>query len=346
MSCAWRRTRKRPTPMRSSPDPAESLFRIGASADLRSPHSIHRLAFMRAIDLAWGDHVREIGRPLHLVLRDDAASVEGGRSAAAELIAKGVHCVVGHFASGAALSALALYQTHAIPVLLPAATADALTKTHDVAFRLCGTDSDLATAMAADIRDHPRLHALAIFNDRSTHGNAMTASLIDACARHDMKVLDDLAGADAIVFSGSFSNSVEFVHQIRHAGWSGPIFLTDDAVHSALPARLGSAARQVFAYGFAPACSRASAAALCRRYRELWGTDPETYFLETYAAMEIALAAAIRRQDTTLAHIANTTWDTVLGPLCFENGESRCRQYAVWAVEGDAISPIRSLTTH
>jgi ABC-type branched-subunit amino acid transport system substrate-binding protein len=323
-------------------------MRLGVSANLDPGGSVHRAAFERAVRWAAGDEGVD---PDGFLWISDHASPEGGAEAARRLCAEGAGCVVGHFASGAARAALPVYAAARMPLLLPAATADDLVTPDGLAFRVCPPDRILASSLVRDLRADG-ISSLAPLSDGSAHGQAMIARVSEAAALCGMRVVGQ-AEADALLFSGLFKASAAFVRERRAAGDRRLLVLTDDAVHPDLPAACGAGAggeadgpevAPLAVYGFAPSEWNPLAAGLVERHRREVGGPPGTYFLETYAAVRIALGALAGARDRAevAGRLTGGTWPTVLGELATARREAGGEgRHARWEAAGAALVPVR-----
>lgn len=68
-----------------------------------------------------------LGRPLELVIKDDRADPDQGRKVSQELLAEKVVATIGFCNSGVALKAIDLFQDAKSPLIVPCATATAIT---------------------------------------------------------------------------------------------------------------------------------------------------------------------------------------------------------------------------
>lgn len=319
-------------------------FCLGFSADLSDRGSVHAATFMRAIDLALNDGRANVRPGPRIVYHSDEASASGGARAARALIRERVNCVVGHYASAAAERAAAFYELAGVPLFLPAATADHLTASFQNTFRLCGPDRLFASMMADDMSCHFNYRRIGLLHDNTRHGTCLSEVLRASLVRLGLSVSGDWHDVDAVVFVGSFSASVNFVN--CYAGdLAASIILTDDAAHDQLAREIKSRHEGVYVYGFAPPTWHAEAVHAVDAYVSRFKRLPGTYFLETYAAIEIAVkvASRVKTSSEALTLIPTRTWPTVLGDIGFSGGESGKGAYALWTMAKDALVPIRRL---
>jgi branched-chain amino acid transport system substrate-binding protein len=96
----------------------------------------------------------------------------------------------------------------------------------------------------------------------------------------------------------------------------------------------------LFTFGPDPR-KRPAAAAVVKKFRDK-GTDPEGYVLYTYAAFQVWAQAAAKAGTSDPQKVAAAmrtgTWDTVLGPLSFdEKGDITSIGWAVfrWGKDGN-----------
>jgi ABC-type branched-subunit amino acid transport system substrate-binding protein len=310
-------------------------LRVGLAANLLPGGSLHRAAFERAVAAARDDI--SLGHRLELVIENDCASYEGGVAAAERLLAAEVVAVVGHFASAAAHGARPVYARAAVPLMLPAATAQDLVGAGPV-FRLCSPDGALAAALVEDL---PRAtQRIVVLDDGSRHGVAMARAVAAASMERGLHVTGDPARADVVVHAGMMDGCGCRVRELRAAGYQGLIVLGDDAVHPELPRALGRHTAGVRVYGFPPAAAYEHAVLERRAHWARHGGEPGTYFLETYAGLQIAaqLAAAGVSAPFEISEALETGpfW-TVLGRVAFHRGEGGTARYARYVIADDRL---------
>jgi len=334
----------------SAGGPGPRPWRIGVAANLDPGGSVHRPAFERGVELALAAWPHRDGIALHRA--SDGADPQRARDVARRFVAEGVDVVVGHFSSAAAAAAAPVYEQAGIPLLLPAATATALT-VHTTTFRVCGHDAALAEACAQDLAERHGVHGLCLADDGSPHAGRMRRHLADALqaprpggprVRHEPV----LAWADALLFVGSFEAAVQALSAAPDR-LPPRVFLSDDCVHPALaqrlPRRLLQDGRSVHVHGFSGLTEAPPERALADRCRRAFGEPPGIYFAETYSAMQMALRMAQLPAGGLGAPglLATHPWDTVLGRLRFIGRESSRHRFALWRVEGESLRMVRTL---
>jgi len=226
--------------------PTSSAVRIGVIAPLSGPSADFGVPMLNGIKLA----VEEInaaggylGRPLELVIRDDAANPEQGRKASSELVAQQVTAVMAFCNTGVAAKSLDVFQDHQTPLIIPCATGTQLTAKYPAAdsyiFRTSAKDAIQARFVVDDIVKRGWTK-VAVFADSTAYGESGLKDVVTALTSHHLSpvyvarfalgvkdVTTELkaareAGADA-VFSYSLGPESVAIAQGRKAlGWKVP----------------------------------------------------------------------------------------------------------------------------
>jgi ABC-type branched-subunit amino acid transport system substrate-binding protein len=321
------------------------IWHVGAVADIAMGGSVHTTTFLRAVQLALEHLVPRCHGNLALHLISDNADATGAHRAADSLLRAGVHAVIGHYASVAATAAAPSYAEAGVPLLLPAATADGLVDSFPNTLRLCGADSQLAARICQDLQSHFEVDSILLQDDGGLHGRSLSAAIYTCLMQTtSITIATSLDRAQAVLFCGSFRESVGFVRALRDKACALPVFLTDDAVHPLLSTALQGGDR-VYVYGFGPALWQVAAHDICSVYRSRWDAEPGVYFLETYAAFEL-VAHWVENgisPECWLNAAQDRTWPTVLGPITLAHRQYSDPSYALWSVSQDRLRPLRRL---
>ncbi|HTI09029.1 MAG TPA: ABC transporter substrate-binding protein [Puia sp.] len=326
--------------MYSQPD----TFDIGVSAYLTPAGSVHCETFRQAVSMAVKNHNNP--RDVRLWWENDDASFEGGRRAAQNLVKRKVRLVVGHYASAAAAGALPVYRTAGIPLILPAATSDQLTIGYANAFRICRRDSSMAKYICDMIRHIHSAARVAVVHDDSLHGRSLSGALT-ALLKESRQLSDRGQGPDAVVFTGSYKNSIRFLREYRASYPGCPLYLTDDAVHPDIEKEAQGFEQDLYIAGYAPGSWYPHAKEIMAEYWNQQQVYPSAYFLETYAAMQIAFAIKEMPPEEMLSMLALKTWQTVLGNIQFVNRENDCCRFAIWRITNEhGLSAVLNLPAY
>ena len=89
-----------------------------------------------------------LGRPVHMVMLDNASTPLGSRNAARRAVEAGVKAVIGASWSSHSLAAAPILQQAGIPMISPGSTHPDLTAMGDAIFRVCFTDEFQSRVMA------------------------------------------------------------------------------------------------------------------------------------------------------------------------------------------------------
>ncbi len=158
----------------------------GASADFGVP-------MLNGIKLAV-DEINAVGgymgRPMELVVKDDMADPARGRQAVQELLSEKVTAVLGFCNSGVALKSLDLFQQAKTPLIVPCATATAITSTYPAPesyiFRVQGRDALQAPMMVDEVVKRG-WDKVAIFADTTGYGDGGYKDVAEALAAKNLK---------------------------------------------------------------------------------------------------------------------------------------------------------------
>ena len=158
----------------------------GASADFGVP-------MLNGIRLAV-DEINAVGgylgRPLELVVKDDAANPDQGRKVSQDLLAEKVVATIGFCNTGVAMKAIDLFQDAQSPLIVPCASGTAVTAKYPPAdsyiFRVQGRDALQAPFMVEDIVKRG-WDKVAIFADKTGYGEGGYNDVVAALAAKNLK---------------------------------------------------------------------------------------------------------------------------------------------------------------
>lgn len=297
---------------------------VACVACLDPARSVHTPTFTAAVEIA-GLVLADSGA--RLALFDDSADAGTARCVAETIVASKPDCVVGHFASAAAAAAAPIYEASGIPLLLPAATMSALNRFRSV-YRICDNDTDYAQWLAHALAGRG-LVPVRYASDGSAHGESVIAAL-----RAEFPAVSE-AGNPAIVFAGRYAETIAFAGKLASSATEGAaLVVTDDADAPSLAADLAAAGLSVcmtpvYLAALRPGAKGRRAELIRQIYRERHGAEPGTYFWETVAAIEMAIAMPLAEGDFV---------DTVLGPLRPDShGECRPQSFRLVRVGMEGI---------
>lgn len=131
-----------------------------------------------------------LGRPLELVVKDDAANPDQGRKVSQDLLAEKVVATIGFCNTGVAMKAIDLFQDAKSPLIVPCSSGTAVTAKYPPAesyiFRVQGRDALQAPFMVEDIVKRG-WDKVAIFADKTGYGEGGYNDVVAALAAKNLK---------------------------------------------------------------------------------------------------------------------------------------------------------------
>lgn len=204
------------------------------------------------------------GRKVVVDYFDDQASAEEAVRVAQAITAdQEVLGVIGHCNSRATLAAGPLYEATGIPMITATSTNPDIANLGDFIFRVVGTDTDQARALANALWAEGR-RTVVVFVDQE---DAYSRGLFDNFSRRferlggrvitnpftiggDITITTDLREADAILVTGEYADAGKIARMVRDLGVAAPIVGGDAVYSQGLFAFGGEAARGVRATAF------------------------------------------------------------------------------------------------
>jgi branched-chain amino acid transport system substrate-binding protein len=114
------------------------------------------------------------GRPLELLVRDDAQDAEVARRVVAELADLGVQAIVGHMTSSMAVASLPVAEARGVLMVSPTASAAVLRGRDDAFITLFPSNAEMARALAEHVAARTRVRRVAILVDQSNQAFSAT----------------------------------------------------------------------------------------------------------------------------------------------------------------------------
>jgi hypothetical protein len=91
-------------------------------------------------------------------------------------------------------------------------------------------------------------------------------------------------------------------------------------------------------FGFADPFSYANASQILELYLKKYNSKtPNIYYLETFSAMQIIFQLFKNDSCITVEEINRNLFDTAVGVIKFEKGESNVKHLAVWESKSDSL---------
>jgi ABC-type branched-subunit amino acid transport system substrate-binding protein len=239
-------------------DDATRPMCIGVVAPFSTEESIVAGPLLAAVEGV----VAASGLPITVVARDDGREPDRAAAAVAEIVAEpGCIGIVGPKNSGSALAAVPVAVASGVPLLLPCATADALTGEAGVVFRMCAPDRLTAEATVRLVVELG-VGRLAVVADDTAYGQGLALQLREAASGSQLDVVDHTGGAGAVFLAMGEVEQAAVMRELRDAGYSGELISAEGGPDAPIAALAGSAAEGAWLlYPGAPVAGRSVYAA-------------------------------------------------------------------------------------
>jgi branched-chain amino acid transport system substrate-binding protein len=295
-----------------------------------------------------------LGEELVLEVGDDKCDRERAESVANQMVGRKVALIVGHLCSGASIVAARTYKDAGIVQISPGARAAQYTdeRAGPGTFRLAGRDDQQGRVAGTFLADHFADRRIAVVHDASPYGVALAEATLkamnDAGKRETLyeahpandrdftPLFSRLASEriDVLFFAGDHTEAALIIRRLHEESLpialvSGDTLMTEEFI--AIAGEAGEGA--LMTYPPDPARSAAAADVVARLERR--DIVAEGYLLYAYAAVQTWAAAAEAAGSTDFAAVAaalaDGTFDTVLGPVAFDDkGDVRLPAYVVY----------------
>lgn len=240
--------------------------------------------------------------------------------------------IIGPKNSGSALAVRELAVRSGLPLLLPAATADALSGPGPL-LRLCATDADTAAA-AIEVARTLGTTALFVEPDDTDYGRNLATAVSTAAMTVGLPLVDHLGAADAAFLAMGEVEQAVRITEVRSLGFTGHLLGAEGGPDAPLARLAGAAAEgswQLYAGAFVPA-------------------SPRVYTAEATAGTQALLSA----YEATLHRARIAPWlrsedrpvvDSILGPLRFgPDGQRIGAAVSVWRISGGTTHLVGEVT--
>ena len=299
-----------------------------------------------------------LGQKLVLEIGDDACDPKQAVAVANQIASKGVVFVAGHYCSGSSIPASEVYAESNIVQISPGSTNPVYTdkRPGPGTFRVCGRDDAQGKVAGLYVADKLKDKKLAILNDKSAYGKGLademkktlngagkTEDLYDfynAGEKDYSALVSKLKDAQIeVVYIGGYRTEAGLIaRQMADQGMKAQVMGGDDLLTDEYWAVTGDAGQGTM-MTFAPDARKNPAAAEVVKRFEANGRDPSGYALYAYAAVQVWAQAAEKAGatdfDKVVAAMNGTTFDTVLGPIKFDEKGDVVDAAFVWYVWKD-----------
>jgi branched-chain amino acid transport system substrate-binding protein len=308
-----------------------------------------------------------LGQQVELITADDFCDPEQAVAAARKLVSDGVIFVAGHFCSGASIAASEIYAAAGVLQISPSSSNPTLTELRRAnVFRVTYRDDATGIAAGNYLVDHWPDKKIAILHDNSAFGKgsaeltkaqlnrrgateAIYESYLPGKVNYGAEI-DALQAVDvAALFIGGYHTEIALMARAaRDRGYPVQLVTAMSLASEDFGLIAGAAAEGALFLDVADPRGRAEARPVVERFRAS-GFEPEGYTLYAYAAVQVWAQAAAKagslELEPMIAALRNNQFDTVLGPVDFDDKGDLTVQNPVWYVwRGDTYVPLEQDT--
>ncbi len=307
------------------------------------------------------------GRPVELVIRDDAADGETAIDIATEFAADpSVAAVVGHVTSGAELAAAGVYEDSGLVAVSPSATSPDVSRAGDWIFRVCPSDIAHGLALARWVAGDLGLQQGVVLYANDAYGRGVLGGFAREFEAEGGTILSrdpfltettqDSLGVDpylrrALARSAEFlivaslaDEAAAVIRAARRLGFTGPILGGEGllGVENAGPVTEGV----YVSAPFLPDGTTGQAREWVDAYTEEYGAPPDAFAAQTYDALRL-IASAIEEvgPDRTAVrdYVAGVgtlrpAFEGVTGAIAFDDaGDVPNKTVAIGSIRGGRV---------
>jgi branched-chain amino acid transport system substrate-binding protein len=293
-----------------------------------------------------------LGEQVELITVDDFCDPEQAVAAAKKLVSDGVIFVDGHYCSGASIPASEVYAAAGVLMISPMSTNPMLTELgRPNVFRVLNRDDANGALIGNYLADHWSDKKMAILHDNTTfgkraaeevkkslNGRGVTEAIYQAYVPGKVNYgseIDQLqAAAIAVAFIGGYHTEIGLMaRHVRERGYSIQLLAANSMGTEEFALIAGEATEGMLYTDPPDPRRRAEAAPVVERFRAS-GYEPEGYTLYAYAAVQVWAQAAEKAGSLELpamiASLRENQFDTVLGPIDFDDKGDLAVQNPVW----------------
>lgn len=266
----------------------------------------------RGIELAI-KHLESDRLRIETRLVDDRSTAEGGVSAFTALAQEQVHAIIGPTLSGVAQEAFKVSQARGVLAIGATTTGIGITSAGDQIYRTALPESEVVPPVLAYVNSRSPIRQAALFLDSSdafsvasaaamkTGVQAISARVIqeiDVAGRTDFAaILAPLQGQeiDAFLVTPLIGQAGPLVKALRDAGFRQPLIGGNSFNTLDMVAASGGAVEGAYVgAAWNPGLDNAASRRFVDEYTKAYGTPPDLYAAQGYAAVEVLVAAAQR----------------------------------------------------
>jgi branched-chain amino acid transport system substrate-binding protein len=298
-----------------------------------------------------------LGAQVRLITADDFCDPEQAVAAARKLVSDGVMFIAGHYCSHSSIPASAIYEAAGVLMISPASSNPVLTDLGRAnVFRVTARDDANGVVIGNYLADHWSDKKIAILHDDTTYGKGLAEEVKKNLNRRGLTEavyqayapgkadygaeISELRAADiAVAFIGGYHTEIGLMaRQARDHRYPVQLVSGNSLTTEEFSLIAGPAAEGTIFLDVADPRRRVEAAPAVEQFRAS-GFEPEGYTLFAYGAVQVWAEAAEKagslELDAMIASLRQNRFDTVLGPIDFDDKGDLTVQNLVWYVWRD-----------
>jgi branched-chain amino acid transport system substrate-binding protein len=346
--------------------PARAEILIGVAGPMTGRlawygEQMERGAQQAVADLNAADGV--LGEPVRLISVDDFCEPEQAVAAARKLVSDGVIFVVGHFCSGASIPASEVYEAAGVLMISPSSTNPMLTGLGRAnVFRVTHRDDATGAVAGNYLADNWPDEKIVSLHDNSVFGKdsadlskeqlnrrgvteALYRSYVPGKTNYGVEIAELQEADVAVAFIGGYDAEIALMARAAHdRGYPVQLMTATSLSSEQFGLIAGAGAEGVLFLDVADVRERTEAAPVVERFRAS-RFEPEGLTLNAYAAVQV-WAQAVEKAgslelEAMIAALRDHEFDTVLGPLDFDEKGDLTVQNPIWYIwRGGTYMPL------
>ena len=303
-----------------------------------------------------------LGRQLELVAQDDGGEPQMAVQAANKLLSKNVDVITGYYNSGACNATLPIYNKSGMPVILNAVCATILThQGFDNVFRIQSYSDQQAVVAIASLVDDYKAKKIAVVVDNTAGPRDVAKVVVEHAQERNIEIYQDEITAsekdfaavvakleaynpDAIYIAGFYAEGALLAKQIRGAGITVPVMVSEGCVDPQFMAIAGDSSEGILMTSPPMPETLPGAKEFIAKFTEKYNVAPATFSVYAYDAIYL-YADAVKRANSTdkeavTQALRDSNYEGYTGNIAFdENGDLTHPGYVLLVVKDGKLAP-------
>lgn len=302
-----------------------------------------------------------LGRPVELLFQDDTSKVEVAISAVEDLVERpDVGAIIGAYSSSATFPASAVANRHGIPMIVPSAVTDEITRQdYDWVFRVCASASSYGKAMVEFLTKAAGARRLAVVYENTQFGSSVAHAALEQGPRAGVEIVAfeaydqgaaDFAplltrvksmSPDAVLFVSYLADATLLMRQSKEIDFNPKVFTAGGAGFSLpdfLKGARDTAEYTVSVTQWTPDAKWTGSRDWSESFKARFNYEPSYHSVQTYVSLKIVADAITRAGSTDRAAVRDalktTEMDSIFGPIKFDERGQNDHPVAITQVLG------------